>query len=416
MDTSLLPLAYLLPAGLLLIAWSSGPAERLRESALAAGVMVAVSVVAYFSFGFALQFGGIGLSPISPAGLLGLDRAWTPFHSAVGRWSLIGLEGFFVNTDGSPAGLALVELLVAHRLPMAIAAGLIPILALGTRVNRVALIASGIVSTAFVFPVVGAWIWGGGWLAMTGVNLNFGHGAIDPAGSGVVFLAAGSVAWIALWLFGQRDQAQSADLSIPPQPALAFVGAILLGAGWSAWTMSDPLLSPYRDTDFVGVSGIGLISAAASTVVVVLYFWLASGRIHPTEAARGWAAGWIAVSASAMFISPTSAILIGIIAGGMLIGGQHLVEKVGRLPDRAGHVAMCSMAGAWGLIALGLFADGTFGAGWHGVTASVRGLLASDPGQFTAQLAAAAAIATYAICVSTILLSPLSLITRRSIR
>ena len=307
MDTSLLPLAYLLPIGLLLIALSSTPADRLRESVVAACVSMIASAAAYLSFGFALQFGGIGLSPNAPAGVLGLDRSWAPFGAAAGRWSLIGLEGFFGEAEGSAASLALVQTLLLHRVAMAISAGLIPVLTLGNRVNRIASIAAGIASAALVFPVAGAWTWGGGWLALLGVTLNFGHGAIDPAGSGTVFLASSVVALMGLRLFDAQSLPPSA---VSRQAPLALLGALLFGVGWSAWTIGDPLLSGYSSADLGGAAAIGLISALTSGAVSTLYVWLISGRIRLFETAPAWAAGWIAASASAMFIPPAAAVIV----------------------------------------------------------------------------------------------------------
>lgn len=415
MDTSLLPLAYLVPVGLLLIAWSSTPADRLRESALAACVSMTASVAAYLSFGFALQFGGIGLIPNAPAGVLGLDRSWTPFGAATGRWSLIGLEGFFGEAEGSAASLALVQTLLIHRIPMAISAGLIPVLTFGDRANRIASIAAGIVSAALVFPIVGAWTWGGGWLALLGVTLNLGHGAIDPAGSGTVFLASSVVALIALRFFDTQGRQTAARSG---QPWLALIGTLLFGAGWSTWTISDPLLSGYSSVGFGGAVAIGLISALTSGAVAALYAWLANGRIRLFEAAPAFAAGWIAASASAIFIAPGAAVIVGGVAGVVFIWSRHRVERMWRLRDRAGSLVASGLVGAWGLIAPGLFADGVFGAGWNGVTlpGGVRGLLASDPGQLTAQLSALIAVVTCAVCVSTLLLLPVSIVTRPNSR
>ncbi len=420
MDALLLPLAYLLPAGLLLAAWGAVPAARLRESALAAAVTIVVSVVAYLGFGFAFQFGGIGLSPTAPAGLAGLDMAWSPFAAGAGRWSAIGLEGFFVAAQGAPASLALVESLALHRLPMAVAAGLIPAVALGDRVSRVALIATSIVSAAIVFPVAGAWVWGGGWLAALGVNLNLGHGAIDAAGSGVTYLSAACVALVALRVFGRSPKGEGsireAALPLLHQPLFALFGAVLFGVGWSAWAIGDPLLGPYPRGELAGVMTTGLAGAAASTIAAAAYLWFVRGRPHLLMIVRAWSAGWIALGASAWFISPGAAIVIGALSGILSTIGHYVVEFKWGLDDRAGAIAACGMSGAWGLIALAVFADGAFGAGWNGVNTAqgVRGILAADPGQLTAQLGALAVLSALAIGVSALLLLPLSIFTRRS--
>ena len=415
MNASLLPLAYLLPLGLLLVAWGSLPGARLRESTPAALVIAVASAVAYVGFGFALQFGGVGLSASAPAGLRGLDQAWSPFAAGAGRWAFAGLEGFFASAQGAPGSLALVETLALHRLPLAIAAGLIPVAALGDDVNRAARIASGIVATTVVFPIAGAWVWGGGWLAALGLNLNLGHGAIDVGGSSIAFGSAACIALVALRLFGSRNDQPNKAAALPTlrQPLLTIAGAILFGIGWATWAASDPLLSDYARLDAAGNALIGLISALASALVAGAYTWFATGRVHALTMVRGWLAGWIAVSASAWFIPPGSAIAVGAVAGSLSIVTQYAVEFRWRLDDHAGMVATCGAAGAWGALALSVFADGAFGAGWNGVAAGVRGALSSDPGQLTAQAFALAALAALVACVAALLLVPLSLLLRR---
>ena len=417
MEPSLLPFAFLIPIGVLLAGWASVPTSRLRESALAALVAAITSVVAYVGFGFAFQFGGVGLSPTAPAGLAGLDKAWSPFPGSAGQWTFVGLEGFLLSAQGPAQSLALLEPLALHRLPLAIAAGLVPVVALGNDANRVATIAASIISSALVFPATGAWIWGGGWLADLGATLNLGHGAIDVAGSGIAFFGPACVALVALRLFRQPGAATKPDVALPKlrQPLLATLGALLFGAGWCAWALSDPLLSAYSVTEFGGVAAIGFFCAAASMAAAGAYIWLASGRFHLGMLLRGWLAGWVAASASAWFIPPGSALIIGPISGIATVFSQYIFERRWGLRDHAGTVATYGIAGAWGLIAVGLFADGAFGSGWNGVSTlrGVQGILAADPGQLSAQLAALMAIGSFAACVAAVLLLPISYIVRR---
>lgn len=399
-----------MPAGMLLAAWSALPASRRREAAFAALVISVAGAVAYIGFGFAFQFGGIGLSQNAPPGLAGLDKAWSPFP--VERWALAGLEGFFASGEGPAPGIAGVSALALHRLPMAIVAALIPVVALGDRVHRIALVAAGVVSTAIVFPIAGAWIWGGGWLAMLGLNLNLGHGAIDTFGSGVIFFASACVAWVALRTFGERTESSSDSPALPTahQPLLALSGAAAFGVGAAAWTAGDPLFEPGTD-----VAAIQLLGGVAAAVVTTAYSWLATGRLHVLMLARGWMAGWIAAGASVWFIPPAAAIGIGAIAGALVIIAQYVIESKWRLADGAAAIAVCGAAGAWGMIGAGLFADGVFGAGWNGVAGArgVSGLLAADPGQLSAQVAALAAIGLWAILASAVVLFPFALMAHR---
>lgn len=417
MDISLLPFAYLVPLGLLLASWASVPTRHLREATLAALVIAIASTVAYVGFGFALQFGGVGLHATAPAGLAGLDKAWSPFPAGAGSWDFLGLEGFFLSAQGNRDGLALVETLALHRLPLAIVAGLIPVTTLVSRVHRVALVAAGIVSSAVVFPIVGGWIWGGGWLASLGSELNLGHGAIDVAGSGIVYFASACVALVAARLAGGDRASESAEPALPQlhQPWLALLGAMLFALGSAAWSLSDPLLGNFSAIDFDGVAIVGLIGAGSATATAVAYLWLATGRISLLIAVRGWLSGWVAAAACALFISPGSAIVVGMTGGLLSIIGTYLAKSRLNVDDATGAIGSFGAAGAWGVIALGLFADGAFGSGWNGVLAAggVRGLLAGDAGQLTAQGAALVAIGAFAACSALLLLSPAAILTRR---
>jgi len=417
-EPSLLPLSFLIPIGVLLAGWATVPTSRLRESALAALVAAISSAVAYVGFGFAFQFGGVGIVPSAPAGLTGLDAVWSPFPSSAGQWTFAGLEGFLLSAEGAPESLALLERLALHRLSLAIAAGLIPVVALGHGANRVVTITASIISSAIVFPITGAWIWGGGWLADLGVVLNLGHGAIDVAGSGIAFFGPACVAFVALRMFRQPGSSPDRDVELPKlrQPLLATLGALLFGAGWCAWAMSDPLLSAYPAAEFGGVALIGLLCAAASMTAAGAYIWLAGGYLSLVMFSRGWVAGWVAASASAWFIPPGSALVIGLISGIAMVFSQYIVERRWGLRDHAGAVAIYGAAGAWGLIAVGIFADGAFGSGWNGVATprGVQGILAADPGQLSAQLAALIAIGLFATCMAAALLLPIFFIVRRS--
>jgi Amt family ammonium transporter len=415
-EPSWLPLTFLIPVGLLLANWGSVPASRLRESALAALVATISSLVAYGGFGFAFQFGAVGHGPSAPAGLTGLDTGWSPFPGS-GQWTFIGLEGFFLNAQGTPESLALLEPLALHRLSLAITAALIPVVALGDGANRVVTMAASIIASAIVFPITGAWVWGGGWLAWLGTTLNLGHGAIDVGGSGIAFLGPACVTLVALRMFRPLPKIPIDDVALPAwrRPLLITLGAALFGIGWCAWAVSDPLMSAYPAAEFGGVVTTSILCAAASMGAAIAYIWFVTGRFHLVMLVRGWLAGWIAAGTSAWFVPPGSAAAIGLISGFAAVLGQYGVEHGWRLDNRSHSAAAYGAAGAWGLIALGLFADGAFGVGWNAVMTSggVQGLLASDPGQLSAQLAALIAIGLFAACVAAALLLPISFIVRR---
>ncbi|HEY5147606.1 MAG TPA: ammonium transporter, partial [Polyangiaceae bacterium] len=103
-------------------------------------------------------------------------------------------------------------------------------------------------------------------------------------------------------------------------------------------------------------------------------------------ACNGLLGGLVAITASCAFVAPPAAALIGVVAGLLVALSVNAFERRFRIDDPVGAIAVHGLCGAWGAIALGLFADGSFGEGWNGVAGPVRGLLFGDASQFEAQL------------------------------
>jgi Amt family ammonium transporter len=146
----------------------------------------------------------------------------------------------------------------------------------------------------------------------------------------------------------------------------------------------------------VSVLGAALSGGAAGFV----YMGFVARRLDVAMGVRGMLAGLAAMAAGGPFIPPAYAVLVGLVAGVLACLGTYLLERL-RLPDRTGLVTAYGLGGLWGLLAVGLFADGTYGAGWNGVGAQtylettgqgVTGYwpaagMVSDPTQINAQLA-----------------------------
>jgi Amt family ammonium transporter len=103
-------------------------------------------------------------------------------------------------------------------------------------------------------------------------------------------------------------------------------------------------------------------------------------------ACNGLLGGLVAITAPCAFVSPDAAVLIGIIGGLIVVGAVITLERKFRIDDPVGAIAVHGACGIWGALAVGIFADGTYGDGWNGVAGPVRGLLYGDFGQFLAQL------------------------------
>jgi Amt family ammonium transporter len=104
-------------------------------------------------------------------------------------------------------------------------------------------------------------------------------------------------------------------------------------------------------------------------------------------ACNGMLAGLVAITAPCAFVAPWAASVIGIIAGFLVCYGVWFFDHVAHVDDPCGAISVHGVCGAWGVIAVGIFADGTYGSGWNGINGNVKGLLYGDGGQLLAQIA-----------------------------
>jgi ammonium transporter, Amt family len=430
MDLVPLLLVYLLPLGLILVAWGAWDAARVRDQAVTALLVVAVAILSYAMIGFALQFGGLGLRPDVPAGLRGLDRLWSPVGSTTGSWGMVGLEGFMLQVESSlPGDTALVITLFLQHLPIIATAALLPGLALAGRTRWGIIAFVTFLTAGFIAPLAGGWAWGGGWLSTLGLDAKLGHGLIDPGGIAASFVAAGCVTLavlIALRLKRSVD-ANPIESAALVGPARSIFGALLFLVGWLLWIATNPIVKAIPSIDLSFAMANVLIGTAAATSVALFLGWFFNGAPNVPSATRGVIGGLIVATPLAPF-APTWAVLVAGAIGGLLIAlGSIAIERWLRYDDGSGAVAMGAIGGAWSLLAVGLFADGTYGAGWNNVGVTeyvgvpgqgVTGLIAranlpNDPGQFTAQLTGVIAIALFAFISAWLLTRPLRSLNNR---
>ena len=101
---------------------------------------------------------------------------------------------------------------------------------------------------------------------------------------------------------------------------------------------------------------------------------------------NGMLAGLVGITAPCAFVAPWAACIIGIVAGALVVGGVWFWDHVAHVDDPCGAISVHGVCGMWGVLAVGIFADGTYGDGWNGVKGGVKGLLYGDPGQLGAQI------------------------------
>jgi Amt family ammonium transporter len=241
---------------------------------------------------------------------------------------------------------------------------------------------------ALIYPLFGNWVWGGGWLSQLGANFHLGHGHVDFAGSSVVHMTGGVIALVGAWILGPRMGKYNKDKSPNAIPGhnipMVVIGAIILAFGWFGFNPGSTLAGGDLRISVVAVNT--LIASITGAIASTLWMWIVrTKKPDPTMMINGLLAGLVAITAPCAFVNVQCAGLIGVIAGLLAVEGAFFVERKLRVDDPVGAIAVHGINGAWGCLALGLFADGTYGDGWNGVSGTVRGLFYGDASQFAAE-------------------------------
>jgi Amt family ammonium transporter len=241
-----------------------------------------------------------------------------------------------------------------------------------------------------LYPVYGNWIWGGGFLSQLGtLGPKWGHGSLDFAGSGVVHAMGGVAAFWGAKILGARIgkfDKNGKPRAIPGHHLpMAFLGTMVLLVGWMGFNGASTFAS--TDFRFTIVIVNTILAAAFGCLTTMFVMWKHYGKPDPSMTCNGLLAGLVAITAPCAFVAPWAAAVIGIVAGGLVVLAVVWVEHKAKVDDPVGAVAVHGANGLWGLVALGLFADGKYGANVNGVAGGVKGLFYGDAGQLWAQLA-----------------------------
>ena len=165
---------------------------------------------------------------------------------------------------------------------------------------------------------------------------------------------------------------------------MALAGCFILAFGWFGFNAGSSLAGGDLRIGVVAVNT--MLASAAAAFSSMIYMWVRFGKPDISMIANGFLAGLVAITAPCAFVNSVSAVIIGAIAGIILCVSVFFVERVLKVDDPVGAISVHGVNGAWGVLALGLFADGTYGDGLNGVTGTVKGLFYGDASQFIAQL------------------------------
>ena len=339
-----------------------------------------VGAIGYFLVGFALQMGGSG----GAAGLGGGGAALDSMLKIPGLGGVMGYKGFMLNGtyDAGIYALFFFQMVFMDTTVT------IPTGAIAERVKYSAVVIMSFFISMFLYPLFANWVWGGGWMATLGVNFGLGHGVVDFAGSAVVHSMGGMIALAGAIVIGPRIGKFKKDGTARAFPGhnipMAIIGTIILFFCWFAFNAGSTLNS----TDFrlSVVATNTMIAGAIGGLVAMFYMWVKFGKPDPSMTANGTLAGLVAITAPCAFVDATSAFIIGLVAGILVCLSVSFVENKLKLDDPVGAISVHGVNGFWGIIALGLFADGKYGDGFNGVAGGVRGLFYGDPTQLYAQL------------------------------
>jgi Amt family ammonium transporter len=343
--------------------------------------------VGFFLVGYAFMFGGY--SYVLP----GYDFGYTaPLGDALigsGNWVFLWQGGFALSGDAvATSGGAAVIGFFLYMVAFMDTVATIPTGAMAERWKWKSFVVWGLFCGAIYYPIFGAWTWGGGWLAKTWDTLGLGAGYVDFAGSGVVHTVGGVAALAGAIVLGPRIGKYNEDGTVNTLPGhhipMAMLGCFILLFGWFGFNAASTLAA--TDVQFAVVATNTAIAGAFGAVVAMFAMMRKTGKPDPGMMVNGMLAGLVAITAPCAFTSPAWSAVIGSIAGVLVIYAAQFIDQKLKVDDPVGAIAVHGVCGTFGVLAVGIFANGSYGGAWNGsdVTA-VEGVVAGEWGQLGAQ-------------------------------
>ncbi len=346
-------------------------------------MVYAIGIVGFFLVGFGIAFGGLGTVGVpNLGGLKPLDQM---IGITIGdtTWNIAGASGF--GLQGATYDVGVIAFFLFQLVFMDTAAT-IPTGSMAERFRFKPFVVYALFISAVLYPLFANWAWGGGWLSQLG-SIGLGSGYVDFAGSGVVHSIGGWCALAGAIAIGPRLGKFTKSGRANPMPGhnqvLAILGTFILAFGWFGFNPGSTFGAAGNGALRIGiVAVVTLLASGFGAVSAMLYTWWTEGKPNPGMMANGMLAGMVAITAPSGFVGPAAAAIIGLVAGVLVCVAVAFIEKVLKVDDPVGAVAVHGVNGLWGVLATGIFADGT--ANYAGF--QVTGLLYGNVGQFVAQL------------------------------
>jgi Amt family ammonium transporter len=373
--------------------------------------------LAFWVYGFAIGWGNWWNGPVAPGWYAALGPGLSTLSSGIGlgavadaagnltgafKYGIMGTTGWFLN---SAVGDVSVMALFFFMMVFMDTTATIPTGAMAERWSWKNFCIYGI-WVALPYCLYANWVWGGGWLAQGGINWGLGHGAVDFAGSGVVHAMGGVIALAGAMVLGPRIgkfDSQGRPKAMPGHSVpMVVAGTFILAFGWFGFNPGSTLAGTDLRISYVVVNTM----LASFTGALFAMFALQVKGLKPdsTMMCNGMLAGLVAITAPCAFVDPWAAAVIGAVAGWLVVESVFFWEKLG-IDDPVGAISVHGVNGLWGVLSVGIFANGAYGAGWNGVVRDgmvklygsdgVRGLLYGDFSQFIMQFIDCAVVALF---------------------
>jgi Amt family ammonium transporter len=381
-------LVMFMQAGFALVETGFTRAKNASHTMLMNFLVYVIGLTGFWIGGFALMYGATSVSSLG--GTSGLDSSAEVVINLFGKpFGLFATNGWFLGGDVYDVGVYTIFL---FQMVFMDTAATIPTGSMAERWSLKSFAIYGFFMSIILYPLFGNWAWGGGWLSQLGANFGIGHGYVDFAGSGVVHAVGGLCALAGAIVIGPRIGKYNADGSINAIPGhhipMGLLGTFILAFGWFGFNPGSTLGVAGGGLDRVGIiATVTMLASAGGALTAALYMIYRVGKPDPTMIANGLLAGLVAITAPSGFVGATAGFIIGAIAGVMVCFSVEALDRL-HIDDPVGAVSVHGVCGLWGVISLGIFADGTayYGGSWNGVDGAVKGLVTGDFGQFVAQI------------------------------
>jgi ammonium transporter, Amt family len=396
-------LVMFMQAGFAIVETGLCRAKNANHTMMMNFMVYGIGMLAYWLIGFTIQMGGVG-AVANLGGTAPLSQEWT--MTLFGKpFGLFGQHGLFL-TQGGSYDVAVMVLFLFQMVFMDTALTIVT----GSAAERwkyAAFLVSSFIMGAFTYPLFANWAWGGGWLANLGANFGLGKGYCDFAGSGVVHAVGGLTALAMSIIIGPRlgkyTRTGKPNAIIGHDIVLVLTGCFILAFGWFGFNPGSTLGASANGGLRIGSIAVNtMLAGMAGGFGAMFYMWMRYGKPDASMSGNGLLAGLVAITAPSGFVNTVGATIIGLIAGVLVCLSVEFIDRVMKVDDPVGAISVHGTNGLWGVISVGLFADGksNYGGSWNGVNGSVTGLFYGDASQLVAQLIGVCTLIGFVFCFS----------------